>query len=541
MLLPYAISAPAFTILSWLGMTNDPIALLVGPRAIMTGLSILVDMLVYHIACMLHLDTDAVMWVYTTSYITMVYHTRTLSNSLEAFLFVALVFCVVHSTKHRSMTEQRKNRSKLTRATKESLRMNPEGIDEIWDIKYNTFVISFILVSGFFNRPTFLAFACVPFLYWLISGNTEFIKDRFAMFAIIKKSLHISTLMWGVVWCFIIFDSMYYREFSFDMMDDSGIWVAVENFLVVTPGNFIAYNMQTKNLAEHTLHPSYIHFAVNTQLLFGFLGIFALITFVKIITNIRKIFSNKDVTWKGFLVLSYIVPILLLSIFPHQEPRFLIPLLLPLALLYSHHIFGILANKKLTVLWIIFNCICALFYGALHQGGLVPAISNIKQQFPDSKHSIQHPAQQYVIFYNTYMPPRHLFANSWTDVRNSIVIHDLKGADPSQLYTLVEKIDHYSSGPYQISLVSPRTSEHKFCGTEVENNLKKLSFRLYHQFSLHISTENLPTGRNFRDMWNGELKCTTCGDKDSCDNGSLFAQFHSLFALNLYQVKLYGS
>lgn len=66
---------------------------------------------------------------------------------------------------------------------------------------------------------------------------------------------------------------------------------------------------------------------------------------------------------------SVIVPIAVLSYFPHQEPRFLIPVTLPLIYLYA----DVVASKKFLLrLWWALNAISVLFFGFIHQAGLVP-------------------------------------------------------------------------------------------------------------------------------------------------------------------------
>lgn len=57
--------------------------------------------------------------------------------------------------------------------------------------------------------------------------------------------------------------------------------IGMNNF-VVTPVNFLKYNMNIKNLETHGLHPRFLHLLVNIPLLFSVLGIIALWKFTKI-------------------------------------------------------------------------------------------------------------------------------------------------------------------------------------------------------------------------------------------------------------------
>lgn len=93
----------------------------------------------------------------------------------------------------------------------------------------------------------------------------------------------------------------------------------------------------------------------------------------------------------GLMTSSFIIPILVLSLFPHQEARFLIPVTLPIIFLHSQrirHVSGIeqKCNENGTIfkgkfshgsrgsllltLWYFINIILTIFFGFLHQGGM---------------------------------------------------------------------------------------------------------------------------------------------------------------------------
>lgn len=100
---------------------------------------------------------------------------------------------------------------------------------------------------------------------------------------------------------------------------------------------------------------------------------------------------------------SFVIPIFILSIFPHQEPRFLIPVTLPLIFLHSQrirHVSSVDAvvtekrnndtkslsssfkrNKngtnKILVIWYLINIVLTFFYGFIHQGGVLPLVNHI--------------------------------------------------------------------------------------------------------------------------------------------------------------------
>lgn len=103
------------------------------------------------------------------------------------------------------------------------------------------------------------------------------------------------------------------------------------------------------------------------------------------------------------MITSFIIPIVLLSIFPHQEPRFLIPVTLPLVFLHSQRIrsheeqnifqkqekgFKVfikkdsVLNKKdgLLKLWYFINIILVVFYGFIHQAGVYPLMEHFAEE-----------------------------------------------------------------------------------------------------------------------------------------------------------------
>lgn len=81
------------------------------------------------------------------------------------------------------------------------------------------------------------------------------------------------------------------------------------------------------------------------------------------------------------MMVNVIIPLCLLSIFPHQEPRFLVPLLLPIVFtttkyFSSHYIKN---TQYVLRLWCFSNIIGFIFYGCLHQAGITPMISHLFQ------------------------------------------------------------------------------------------------------------------------------------------------------------------
>lgn len=149
----------------------------------------------------------------------------------------------------------------------------------------------------------------------------------------------------------ILTDTAFYRPSSFSLLD------AIRH-PVITPLNNLVYNSKTSNLATHGLHPRYQHFLVNLPQLLGPAFVILIISlFTR--SGISRL-SNKR-------AVSAISGTMILSIFPHQELRFLIPCV-PLLLTCIQP----LRSRPFLAAWIVFNAALGFLMGIYHQGGVVP-------------------------------------------------------------------------------------------------------------------------------------------------------------------------
>ncbi|KAI8374421.1 Alg9-like mannosyltransferase family-domain-containing protein [Radiomyces spectabilis] len=151
--------------------------------------------------------------------------------------------------------------------------------------------------------------------------------------------------------------------------------LAYEGTLSWTPLNNLLYNLKTENLAQHGIHPRYVHLLVNLPMLFGPLAFVFAAKFISMIKG-----AKNDAQAPIIYVLLGIVGISMagLSLMPHQEARFLAPMLVPLVLLVAWH------QRRLPVafwlLWVVFNIATLYIFGVLHQGGIVPAMAYLQGQ-----------------------------------------------------------------------------------------------------------------------------------------------------------------
>lgn len=141
-LLPYIVTGLPFAILHKLHtVTMLPLntwVLAVAPRLVLCCLSTVIDVCAYKISCLLQVDPASVLAVIGTSYVTLVFHTRPFSNTLESVLFALLLLVLANHVLSKDRTK----------------------------VKLNNMAVGIVIVAGVWNRPTFLAYASIPSLTW---------------------------------------------------------------------------------------------------------------------------------------------------------------------------------------------------------------------------------------------------------------------------------------------------------------------------------------------------------------------------------------
>ncbi|KAK5121880.1 hypothetical protein LTR85_004451 [Meristemomyces frigidus] len=229
---------------------------------------------------------------------------------------------------------------------------------------------------------------------------------------------------------------------------------------VITPWNNMAYNLDSANLAQHGLHPFWQHFVANLPQLTG--PALPLL-----------IFSSR----KNMLFWSGITGVAILSCFRHQEPRFLLPAV-PLVLS------SIDLPKRLSRIWIYvwlaFNVLAAIIFGAYHQAGVIPVQTWIAQQ----------PGVSQVLWWKTYSPPRWLLGT-----RNAYVnTTDLMGmTGPSMIKQLSDAAE--CGGDEHITLLvapSSATFLDAYSGQAAQD--QNIKFERLLQQRQHIGLDDLDFG-----------------------------------------------
>lgn len=353
--------------------------LLVVPRFFFCLISFSGDFAIHRICKYLGMtkrDRNRCLSLFASSHVAITLYTRTFSNSVESCLLSLLLAAVAADARHRAGS-----------------RKEPSAIG------YGDVVIPVLVVFGIFNRPTFVLYAFPAVTYWLLDGG-QISKSGFTV--ALRRAIAFLPNCFLFTFLMALADTVYYHQEILSLRVEQ--WFNTS--LVWTPINFIRYNLDRANLETHGSHPYWLHILVNIPLLFNIGGILALwsslqatrsVLFHCVTSSKRLSFST---SFNFVLVSTVILSLLGLSAFSHQEPRFLAPLLVPVVLLSERYF---RSRQYLTVVWVLGNLACMLFYGFLHQGGLVPCLLKLGNWAEHDMHR-----QVTFLFKHTYMPPRHL-------------------------------------------------------------------------------------------------------------------------------------
>lgn len=333
----------------------------------------------------------------------------------------------------------------------------------------------------------------------------------------------------------VLTDTLFYGSAT-----KSSIWsINLNRDVVMTPLNFIAYNMDRANLASHGVHPWYLHSAVNVPLLFNVLGLGGLYLMSRALV---LLFSSPWTAkpdlfnFNGLLVFSFAFPLGALSLTPHQEARFLLPLLVPLVLLLGPFLLrreGMTA-RLLRSFWYAGNVFCVLFFGFFHQGGLYETQHFLHHHIHHQRTSL---TQTHLIYFHTYMPPLSLLTVPHHDRlvvdpnvnstryrrKKNVFVEDLAGAEMDELLRRCVRLVSDAQAKYdnkkiksEVFVIFPATLT-----IEVDRIVERfplLNWKPVHRSYPHLSMEDPP---NFGDLCTLEISNKTKHNKQSLDSGSM--------------------
>lgn len=145
---------------------------------------------------------------------------------------------------------------------------------------------------------------------------------------------------------------------------------------------------------------------------------------------------------------------LILSLIPHQEPRFLLPCV-PLLLTCVRLPHSAEWRRYFWITWIIFNATLGILMGVYHQGGIVPAQLAIPELINRTNASV---SQVEVFWWKTYPPPTYLLGAHGEGAAIEISSVASMGMPQAELLqTISNNIEKYGiscAGPSLITLPS---------------------------------------------------------------------------------------
>ena len=320
-----------------------------------------------------------------------------------------------------------------------------------------------LIVLGIFNRMTFPVFILLPSLwvFW------KFYRKHILPFCVFIVSILFFTTS------FIMIDTAIFHT---------------DNY-VVAPLNNLLYNLSVSNLADHGLHKRYTHILINLPQLAGPAMIYLFPTSPQRVSAYVKFLP-----W-----LTVLSTLAVLSIFPHQELRFLVPSLPYICILMSQH-----ESKFILKLWIIFNIIMGLIIGVLHQSGIVTTFNN-EEFYKQSSIGVH-------IWWKTYSPPTWMYMNkkitavttnfvddlehvdnvNFSEIDNQVI--DLKGADMELANYTIHKFLK-NENLEVVSLFYPQSMQTKVLQLLDNDKLShKIIFHTLQHLDLdHFDTDDLTT------------------------------------------------
>lgn len=232
---------------------------------------------------------------------------------------------------------------------------------------------------------------------------------------------------------------------------------------VITPLNSLIYNSSKANLSLHGLHPPYQHLLVSLPILLG-PSLFLL--------------PLRNISRAPLPLISAISATLLLSLIPHQEPRFLLPAV-PLFLASIHLPNSRAAARYFLAAWICFNAFFAILIGVYHQGGVVPVQIWLGTQHNSSLSE--------VFWWRTYSPP------VWLLDGNRLEVTDLMGLDVKQMIARLDTALR-DGCDLSVGLVAPRSStelDHWTAGGKTKGKGGELVFEHVWTYTAHVGLDDL--------------------------------------------------
>lgn len=256
-------------------------ALLVFPRLIMVFVSFVNDWSLFKICKSYSVKYEMRLVALASSFVMLVFGSRTFSNTIEMGLCSIFLYIVadtmVHSNTVIFQMDFLQEKYDVAETTVEKVKLYKMKTSLPSHSFNKCFLVSTLCVVGVFNRPTFLFFGMPIVFFWLMRGMGSRTITFFDFF--LRMTALVLYALPSLVF-FIVVDSLYFGYLH--MSDIHMLDIGMHNF-VVTPLNFVRYNINPKNTAQHGVHPKYLHALVNMPLLFNILGVISLLSFFSMV------------------------------------------------------------------------------------------------------------------------------------------------------------------------------------------------------------------------------------------------------------------
>lgn len=497
MLFPYLLNTSALRVLQLFYKNPSAYLLLVAPRLAYTLLSFSVDFSLYKL-CQYYSSRG--LWylpisiIFQSSFICLSCLTRTFSNVPEVVIFSLLLVVVCQAIRPRFrilFVTPAGRRTPVNECVKGSTQL------------VSSVLMGFLITLGTFNRPTFPCFAIVPSMYWF----SESLKRNSYKAGLTLRRVIVPAAFSALITSILssTFDTIYYKGLDplknlFDHLvelDLAALYDELKSNWIFTTYNFIVYNTNTDNLISHGFNPPYMHLLVNLPLAFNVL---ALMFFMKLIDLMigsgvyRLLFSAHRI--HAMMILTILTSTTLLSFIPHQEFRFLLPLIVPLVYAFG---FNIYTNNRLLSVWIIFNITLIYFYGRVHQAGVIRASLDLDPILRSHTSGPKQDSQEVfnVIALRCYFAPTYLWNIYQNDKRFYIDVQDdftgeFNRSALTKLSPVIGRLDKYPTLTHKLYVMLPTLYEQRFDDFIRERNLFVSNLlKPIKRYSPHFSGEEI--------------------------------------------------